>query len=191
MVTPALAGYVIAINTLCTLLIAPSFVAAQGSEIPPYIDGELAFHHHPLVRFVFYDPNSGSGPVPTIVGMRTPPTNLGIDVAGDGFEFREIHTHEGISGTLHVESVDPTKKYRLSDFFALWISEDPRIQELVDRAKSEGVVYLFDFNKSNQTYYTTRVTASDFLELPLDDNRHIVIYLPGETTSDPAMQPSG
>lgn len=50
---------------------------------------------------------------------------------------------------------------------------------------------LFDFRKSNQTYYTTQVAASDFLELPLDDNRHIVIFLPGETTSDPAMQPSG
>lgn len=164
-----------------------------GYEIPRYIASPaLAYHHHPLLRFVFYDEDSVADPLPTIVGMRTPPANVGIETDGEMFQFREIHTHEATSGTLHVESTDPTIKYRLGHFLAVWIAEDPRIQQLVDRAEAEGTVYMFDFDPPTQTFLTTRLTEDqDFRELPLDARRHIVIYLPGEQTLQAPMQPSG
>ena len=38
---------------------------------------------------------------------------------------------------------------------------------------------------------TTRMKdSSNFMELPLDDNRHIVVYLPGKAKQAPTMVPS-
>jgi hypothetical protein len=178
--------------TMVILLSSPVASAQPGGyELPNDLAMPMAYHHHPLFRIVFYDPNVMDGPLPKIVGMRTPPANVGIGARNGRFTFKEVHTHESTSGTLHVESKDPTKKYLLGNFFAVWMQEDPRIQELIDQILAEGTVYLFDYNKSNQTWFTTRVPEGrDFRDLPLDDNRHIVVYLPGETTEEAPMVPS-
>ena len=74
---------------------------------------------------------------------------------------------------------------------AVWLKADPRIQKLIDQTKKEGTVYLFDYQKANQSYLTTRMKdAADFEALPLDDNRHIVVYLPGKAKKAPTMVPS-
>lgn len=156
-------------------------------QVPPYIKGDLAYHHHPVLRFVLYDPEAKPGPVPKFVGMITPPANIGIERTSEKRKFREIHIHESISGRLHTESVDPLKKYRLGDFFALWAKSDPKILELIKRAQREGTVYLFDHNRTRGTYYTTRMKDSSKLsDLALDDGRHIVIYLPERKKKDSA-----
>lgn len=174
------------------VLTAPfSGIAQESYGVPPFISSGLAYHHHPLFRIVFYDSSAENSPFPRLIGMRTPPTNLGITAQDKSFRFREIHTHEGTSGTLHVESPNPVKKYKLGEFFALWISEDPRIELLLEQIKEEGTVYLFDFVKANQTYLTTVVANDDFLDLPLDDDRHIVIYMPGEAQDERPMVPAG
>ena len=177
-----------------TVLIGAALAEGQDEavyELPPYLAPPLAFHHHPQFRFVYYDPDIADGPLPRITGMRTPPANLGIDPTDVFFNFREVHTHDSTSGTVHVESPDPTIKYRLGHFLAVWLKADPRIQKLIDQTKKEGTVYLFDYQKANQSYLTTRMKdAADFEALPLDDNRHIVVYLPGKAKKAPTMVPS-
>ncbi len=189
---PSLYGRVAPFFVLGLVLTASLPVTADETfGIPPFITSDLAYHHHPLFRIVFYDPSAANTPLPKLIGMRTPPTNLGITAEDERFRFREIHTHEGTSGTLHVESPYPVKKYKLGEFFALWISEDPRIESLLEQIKEDGTIYLFDYVKANQTYLTTEVSNDDFLDLPLDDNRHIVIYLPGEAQGERPMVPAG
>ena len=147
--------------------------------VPPYIDGDLAYHHHPVLRFVLYDPDAAPDPFPRLVGLITPRADIGIDRSGERTRYREIHTHEAISGRLHTESVDPLKKYRLGDFIALWETVNANVTDLVARTEREGTVYLFDYNRFRGTYYATRIEPPSKLpEVTLDDGRHIVVFLP-------------
>ncbi len=165
--------------------IADAGAAETKYSIPPNIDGDIAYHHHPIVRFVLYDPDAKSAALPKLVGMITPPANIGIERTIEKRKFREIHTHEPISGRLHTESVDPLKKYRLGDFFALWAKSDPSVIKLLGRAQREGTIYLFDYNRFRGGYYTTRLKIpSKLSDLTLDDGRHIVIYLPDRKKKD-------
>lgn len=157
----------------------PAAAAGAQDALPPFNDGESAYHHHPLIRFVYFDPNLAEGQFPTFRGMVTPPKETGFEWVDGKKKHREIHTHEPYSGRLHTESGDPTRKYRLGDFMAAWKQKSPDVGDLVSQAKKEGVVYVFDFNATHGNFDATRLKdPADFLNVSLDDGRHIVVYLP-------------
>ncbi len=174
------------IVALAPILAALGFLAVAGAgigaaaeeggySVPPFIEGDLAYHHHPVLTIYLYEKPAEPSPggFPTFVGVITPPEDVGIEHIDGKKKFREIHTHN-TTGALHTESVRPEKKYRLGDFVELWAQHDAKVRGLFDRVALEGIVYLFDAG------YSTRVAASGVLELPLDDGRHITIFLPEE-----------
>lgn len=183
------------LETICmltgTLVLGTWHGAVQAQDqptgtftVPPFITGELAYHDHPVLLIFFYDPadtDASPEPMPTLTTLITPPRNLGIEWIGEEKKFREVHTHDAVSGRLHVESVDPTQKYRLGDFIELWKKEDPDIRKVIDRIRDEGIIYSFAFSPIEQRYYTARVDRNRFLHLPLDPGRRIVVFLPEKT----------
>ena len=170
-----------------TIGFASCLAAAQPKPCPPPppLDPDVAItresHHHPTFIIILYKRTDNvAGPIHDVVQILAPPAGLGIDdrTMSDAADeaartYRRMHAHGG-DGLLHVEDA-PGGTLRICHLIALWRTH-PAWPSALD-----GIEAWPNAHIRVGEDYRRNTPMAEILDLPLDHDRPIVLFLEAPT----------